>query len=83
MKALKSFTLEGIRSIIEKGESPENLDNLDNVNRTHTTVQMTREMMTSNGCHITLIFPAKSRPGVRREIIEVLVAAMEKGIKET
>ncbi len=55
VKALKSFTFEDIRGIMVEGESPANLDNLDNVNRTRNAVQMTREMTTSNGCHIALI----------------------------
>ena len=83
MEALKTFTFEDIRGIIKEGESPANLDNLDNANRTRNAVQMTREMTTSNGCHVTLIFPRKSRPGVRREIVETLVTAMEKGMEES
>ena len=83
MKALKFFTLEDIRGIIKEGENPANLDNFDNGNRTQTAVQMTREMTMSNGCHVTLIFPRKSRPGVRREVVETLVTAMEKGMEES
>ena len=44
---------------------------------------MTREMTTSNGCHVTLVFPKESRPGVRRKIAEMFLAAMEKGMKES
>ena len=83
MDALKTFTFEDIRSIIEKGENPANLDNLDHANRTRKAVQMTREMTTSNGCHVTLVFPEESRPGVRRKIAEMLLAAMEKGMSES
>ncbi len=83
MKALKFFTLEDIRGIIEMGENPANLDNFDNANRTRNAVQMTRQMTTSNGCHVTLVFPLKSRPGVRRKIAEMFVAALEKGMKES
>ena len=64
-------------------EKAPNLDNYDNDTRTHTTVQMTREMMTSNGCHVTLVFPAESRPGVSRKIAEMFLAAMEKGMSDS
>ncbi len=83
VKALKFFTPGDIRGIIEEGENPANLDNFDNANRTRNAVQMTREMTTSNGCHITLFFPKESRPGVRRKIAEMLLTAMEKGTEES
>lgn len=83
MKALNFFTFDDIRSIINEGENPANLDNFDNANRTRNTVQMTREMTTSNGCHVTLIFPKESHPGVRRKIAEMFLAAMEKGMKDS
>lgn len=83
METLKTFTFEDIRGIIEEGENTANLDNFDNRNRTQTAVQMTREMTMPNGCHVTLIFPRKSRSGVRREIVETLVTAMEKGTEES
>ena len=83
VKALKYFTLGDVRGIIDKGENPANLDNFDNENRTQTAVQMTREMTTSNGCHVTLVFPKESRPGVRRKIAEMFLAAMEKGMKDS
>ena len=79
MEALKSFTSRDIHGIIKEDENPANLDNFDNTNRTQTDVQMTREMTTENGCYVSLIFPRKSRPGVRRKIAEMFVAAMEKG----
>ena len=68
---------------MKEGEIPANLDNFDNTNRTRKAVQMTREMTTSNGCHVTLVFPEESRPGVRRKIAEMLLAAMEKGMSES
>ena len=83
MKALNFFTLEDIRGIIKEGENPANLDNFDNANRTRNAVQMTREMTTSNGCHITLVFPRESRPGVRRNIAEMFLAVMEKGMEDS
>ena len=83
VEALKFFTSEGIRGIIKEGENPANLDNFDNANRTRNAVQMTREMTTSNGCHVTLVFPLQSRSGVRRRIAEMFLASMEKGMKES
>lgn len=83
MKALNFFTLEDIRGIINKGENPADLDNFDNENRARNAVQMTREMTTSNGCYVTLVFPRVSRPGVRRKIAEMFLAAMEKGMKDS
>ena len=60
-----------------------NLDNNNSNASTLTTVQMTREMTTSNGCHVTLVFPPESRPGVRRKIAEMFLAAMEKGMSNS
>ena len=77
------LSFHGSDGIIEEGITPANLDNLDNANRTRNAVQMTREMTTSNGCHVILAFPHRSRPGVRRRVAEVFLAAMEKGMKES
>jgi len=77
------FNYQDIRGIIKEDESPANLDNSDNANRTRKAVQMTRELTTSNGCHVTLAFPLQSRPGVRRKVAEMFLAAMEKGMKES
>lgn len=83
MEGLNSFTFGDIRGIISEGENPADLDNFDNANRTRNAVQMTRQMTTSNGCHVTLVFPLKSHPGIRRKIAEMFVAAMGKGLKES
>ena len=77
------FNYQDIRGIMREDESPANLDNLDNANRTRNAMQMTREMTTSNGCHVTLVFPQESRPGVRRKIAEMFLTAMEKGMSES
>ena len=82
-KALFPFTFNDIRNSIIDGETLANLDNFDNTNRVQTAVQMTREMKTDNGCNVTLIFPLKSRSGVRRRIAEMFVAALEKGMKDS
>ena len=68
---------------MESAPSAPNLDNSDNTNCTQASVQMTREMTTSNGCHVTLVFPPESRPGVRRKIAEMFLAAMEKGMSDS
>lgn len=75
------LSFDEIRDKIVVGESPANLENFDNANRTLHAVQMTREMTTSNGCHVTLIFPLKGREGVRETIAEMFVAALEKGME--
>ena len=77
--ALFPFTFNDIRDNMVDGGNPVNLDNFDNANRTLHAVQMTREMTTTNGCHVTLIFPLKGREGVRETITEVFLAALEKG----
>ena len=84
MRSDNSFvplSFKEIRDKIVVGESPANLENLDNANRTLHTVQMTREMTTSNGCHVTLIFPIKGKERVRETIADMFVAALEKGME--
>ena len=76
------FTLKDFQGIMIKG-NPENLDNFNNANCAQTDVQMTREMKTENGCYVTLVFPRKSRPGVRRRIAGAFLAAMEKGMNDS
>ena len=73
------FTLKDFQGIMEEGNH-ENLDNFDITNCAQTDVQMTREMKTENGCYVTLVFPRKSRPGVRRRISGAFLSSIEKGI---
>ena len=73
---------EQIRNTIEMVE-PSNLDNFDNANSALHSVQMTREMKTSNGCYVTLVFPRRSRPDVRRRVAELFVAAAMKGMSDS
>lgn len=80
-KPFVPFTFNDIRDKIVVGESPADLENFDNSNRTLHAVQMTREMTTSNGCHVTLIFPVKGKERVRETIAEMFVAALEKGME--
>ena len=35
-------------------------------------VQVSRDIITPNGCHLTLVFPKEGRKGVREEIAEIL-----------
>lgn len=83
-KRLFPFYSEPSHSKISMGRNPDmNLDNFDNTNHAQNAVQMTREMTTSNGCHVTLIYPVVSRPGVRRKIAEMFVAALQKGMNDS
>ena len=52
--------------------------NLDNANNgAQPFVQMSRELITSNGCHVKLIFRKESKPSVREEIARLLLASFE------
>ena len=64
----------------KKGIEPAHLDNEI---LALPSVQMPREMTTESGCHVTLVFPPESRPGVRRKIAEMFLAAMEKGMRNS
>ncbi len=58
--------------------SDEASTNLDNANNSaQPFVQMSREVITSNGCHVKLIFRKESKPGVREEIARLLLASFE------
>ena len=74
-KILFPFTSEHIRDKIE-WEDPANLDNFDNANSAYHSVQMTREIITSNGCRVRLVFPEVGHKDVRREIAGMLLATM-------
>lgn len=51
--------------------------NLDNANNSAPTWAMSRDMITSNGCHVRLTFRKVSKPGVREEIARLLLASLE------
>ena len=57
------------------GDTPMNLDN--NIVAL-PTVQVPREVTTSNGCHVSLRFRAEDDPKVHREIAGMLLAAFER-----
>ena len=50
--------------------------NLDNEISATPNVQVSRNIITPNGCRLTLVFPPKGRKGVREEIAEILVSTI-------
>ena len=52
--------------------------NLDNGISALTSVQMPREIMTENGCHVSLCFRNEEDPNIHREIARMLIAAFKK-----
>ena len=52
--------------------------NLDNVYSAQSTVQTCRQTTTSNGCKVTLIFPASSPKNIRLDVAIMLLAAFVK-----
>ena len=52
--------------------------NLDNEILALPSVQMPREMITENGCHVSLRFRDKEDPNIHREIARMLIAAFKK-----
>ena len=44
------------------------LTNLDNSNIALPSVQVSREMTTTNGCHVSLLFPGTENPRIHHEI---------------
>ena len=58
--------------------SDEASTNLDNANNSaQPFVQMSREVIASNGCHVKWISRKESKPGVREEIARLLLASFE------
>ena len=52
--------------------------NLNNRIGTLTTVQAAREVMTSNGCKVSMTFRAESDPKIEKEVAKMLLAAFAK-----
>ena len=52
--------------------------NLDNRMLALSSVQMPRDMITENGCHVSLCFREVDDPNVHREIARMLIAAFKK-----
>lgn len=49
--------------------------NLDKEIDALPSVQVSRELITPNGCHVKMLFPQTSGHGVRREIAQLLLTA--------
>ncbi len=51
--------------------------NLDNEKCTLPAVRVSREIITSNGCKVTLMFPRQSDARIRNEVAHMLFVAFE------
>ena len=49
--------------------------NLDNQKEAQPTVQVSREITTTNGCKVTLTFAEKEDPNLQHDVAEMLLAA--------
>ena len=54
------------------------LTNLDNSNIALPSVQVSRELTTTNGCHVSLLFSGTENPHIHHEIAGMLIAAFVK-----
>jgi hypothetical protein len=54
------------------------LTNLDNSNIALPSVQVQAKVTTTNGCHVSLLFPGKENPRIHYEIAGMLIAAFVK-----
>ena len=52
--------------------------NLDNRKEAQPTVQVSREITTTNGCKVTLTFAEKEDPNLQHDVAEMLLAAFIK-----
>lgn len=52
--------------------------NLDNRKEAQPTVQVSREITTTNGCKVTLMFAEKEDPNLQHDVAEMLLAAFIK-----
>ena len=52
--------------------------NLDNQKEAQPTVQVSREITTTNGCKVTLTFAEKEDPNLQHDVAEMLLAAFIK-----
>ena len=50
--------------------------NLENDICAAPNVQVSRNIITPNGCHLTLVFPKEGRNGVREEIADLLLSTI-------
>lgn len=73
---MKYDTLDDEMTIrYNRGGNPLNLNNRIG---TLTTVQAAREVMTSNGCKVSLTFRSESDPKIEKEVAKMLIAAFAK-----
>ena len=70
-----NLTFTGTRANMPDGQKPVNLDNRM---LALSSVQMPRDMITENGCHVSLCFREVDDPNVHREIARMLIAAFKK-----
>lgn len=54
------------------------LTNLDNSNIALPSVQVQAKVTTTNGCHVSLLFPGKENPRIHHEIAGMLIAVFVK-----
>ena len=52
--------------------------NLENEISATTSVQQCREVRTTNGCRVTMVFRPQSNPQVRKDVAGMLLAAFER-----
>ena len=64
-----------VRMDYNKGGNPLNLNNQIGA---PTTVQVSREVMTSNGCKVSMIFQSESDPKIEEDVAKMLIAAFVK-----
>ena len=57
--------------------------NLNNRKETHTNVQVPRDVMTSNGCRVTMTFQSEYDPTIDQEVAKMLIAAFLKRRSES
>ena len=73
MNAATALNTEEQKNRMMVSEKPANLEN--EISAT-PNVQVTRSIITPNGCHLTLVFPKEGRKGVREEIAEILLSTI-------
>ena len=71
--SINGLTCADTRANILPGEQPTNLENEISV---QSTVQTTREI-TTNGCHVKLVFKGEHNPQVRKDIARIMLTAFE------
>lgn len=73
MKAATALIPDEQKDSMMLAEKPAHLENEISA---IPNVQVTRSIITPNGCHLTLVFPKEGRKGVREEIAEILLSTI-------